>query len=62
MILNRPTCAEIEQRFQSLDNAQTLHLADYPGVYFLCKGATIVYVGKAKNIARQAQVPTSRLT
>jgi hypothetical protein len=44
---------EIDQRFQSLDNAQALHLADYPGVYFLCQGATVVYVGKARNIAHR---------
>jgi excinuclease UvrABC nuclease subunit len=46
---------EIEERFQSLDNAQALSLADYSGVYFLCKGSTIVYVGKAKNIARRVR-------
>jgi Ribbon-helix-helix protein, copG family len=44
---------EIAERFQSLDNAQALTLANYPGVYFLCQGATIVYVGRAKNIARR---------
>ena len=43
--------SELDPHFQSLDNAQALALANYPGVYFLCKGATVVYVGKAKNIA-----------
>ena len=44
---------ELEERFQSLDNAQALALANYSGIYFLCQGATVVYVGRAKNIARR---------
>jgi excinuclease UvrABC nuclease subunit len=44
---------EIEERFRSLDNTQRLHIANYSGVYFLCKGATVVYVGKARNVARR---------
>jgi hypothetical protein len=43
----------LDLQFQSLDNAQALHIATYPGVYFLCQGATVVYVGRAKNIARR---------
>jgi hypothetical protein len=36
---------DLDPRFQSLDNAKALHVANYPGVYFLCKGTTVVYVG-----------------
>jgi hypothetical protein len=43
--------ATIDQRFNWLENCQRVHRADYPGIYFLCQGATVVYVGKAKNIA-----------
>jgi hypothetical protein len=45
--------SELDPHFQSLDNAQALGLANYSGVYFLCQGATVVYVGRAKNIARR---------
>lgn len=45
--------SELDPHFQSLDNAQALALANYSGVYFLCQGATVVYVGRSKNIARR---------
>jgi excinuclease UvrABC nuclease subunit len=45
--------SELDPHFQSLDNAQALALANFSGVYFLCQGATVVYVGRAKNIARR---------
>jgi len=45
--------AKIEDRFTSLENCQPLELANYSGIYFLCQGSMVVYVGKAKNIARR---------
>ena len=41
---------EIEERFQSLDNCQSVSLALYSGVYFLFKGTRIVYVGQSRHI------------
>jgi excinuclease UvrABC nuclease subunit len=44
---------DIEERFTTLDNCQHFPLANYSGVYFLRRDTTIVYVGKAKNLARR---------
>ena len=37
---------EIEQRFTSLQNCEPMQLHSYSGVYFLCQGTKVVYVGK----------------
>jgi excinuclease UvrABC nuclease subunit len=44
---------EIGPRFTSLESFETVHLPNYPGIYFFCQGQTVVYVGHAKNIARR---------
>jgi hypothetical protein len=37
---------EIEECFGSLENCQAVQLHSYSGVYFLCQGTKVVYVGK----------------
>ncbi len=44
---------EIEERFRSLENCQSFQLANYSGVYFLCQGTTVVYVGKISKIEQR---------
>jgi hypothetical protein len=43
----------VEQHLGPLDNCHPLQSADYTGVYFLCRGTSIVYVGKSISIARR---------
>ena len=43
----------VEQHFGPFENCHPLSVANYPGVYFLCCGTAIVYVGKTKNIAQR---------
>jgi hypothetical protein len=43
----------IEERFSSLAKCEPVHLANYPGVYFLCQGDTVIYVGQARNVVRR---------
>jgi excinuclease UvrABC nuclease subunit len=43
----------IEQHLGPFDNLHPLRAADFSGVYFLCRGTSIVYVGKSKNIAHR---------
>jgi excinuclease UvrABC nuclease subunit len=42
---------EIQERFAR--NTRPAPLPDVPGIYFLCKRARIVYVGKATDIAKR---------
>jgi len=44
---------EIEKQFSSLDNCQPFQQYNYSGIYFLCQGATVVYVGQSKNVGKR---------
>jgi hypothetical protein len=43
----------VEQHLGPFDSCHPLRSADYAGIYFLCCGTSIVYVGKTKSIAKR---------